>query len=88
VDDEIAKYFTQIYKGPNYRRESVNYIDFNVDGEDGMQIDTNNYDSHHSVSGNVTSYTREEVIEAMKSCNFNKVFGPDCFDANILHSNN
>ena len=53
-----------------------------------MHIDTNNYDSHHSVNGNVTPFTREEVIEAIKSCNFNKGLGPDCFDGNVLHSNN
>ena len=53
-----------------------------------MQIDTNNYDSHHSGDGNVTPFTREEVIEAIKSCNFNKGLGPDCFDGSVLHSNN
>jgi hypothetical protein len=36
LDDEIAKYFTQIYKKPDYRRKLSNEIDFNVDGEEEM----------------------------------------------------
>jgi hypothetical protein len=56
VDDEIAKYFTQIYKRPDYRRQQPSEIDFNVDGEEEMQIDTNNYGAHHSGNGNVTSF--------------------------------
>ena len=35
----------------------------------------------------VTSFTREEVLEAIKSSNFNKGLGPDCFDGNVLSSN-
>ncbi len=27
-----------------------------------------------------------DISEAIKSCNFNKGLGPDCFDGNILHS--
>ena len=88
MDDEIAKYFTQIYKRPDLRRQQPSEIDFNVDGEEEMQIDTNNYGAHHSGHGNVTPFTRDEVIEAIKSCNFNKGLGPDCFDGNVLHSNN
>jgi hypothetical protein len=53
-----------------------------------MQIDTNNYVGHHSGNDNVTPFTREEVIDAIKSCNFNKGLGPDCFDGNVLLSNN
>ena len=88
MDDEIAKYFTQIYERPDYRRQQPNEIDFNVDGEEEMQIDTNNYVGHHSGNDNVTPFTRDEVIEAIKSCNFNKGLGPDCFDGNVLLSNN
>ena len=29
-------------------------------------------------------FTREEVIEACKTSNFNKGLGPDCFDGNLL----
>jgi hypothetical protein len=53
-----------------------------------MQIDTNNYNARHSGNDNVTPFIREEVIEAIKSCNFNKGLGPDCFDGNVLHNNN
>ena len=88
VDDEIAKYFTQIYKRPDYMRQHPNEIDFNVDGEEEMRIDTINYAGHHSGNDNVTPFTRDEVIEAIKSCNFNKGLGPDCFDGNVLLSNN
>jgi hypothetical protein len=35
----------------------------------------------------VTPFTREDVIEAIKSSNFNKGLGPDCFDGNVLSSN-
>jgi hypothetical protein len=27
-----------------------------------------------------------DISEAIKSCNFNKGLGPDCFDGNILQS--
>ena len=45
-----------------------------------MQIDS-------SSSANVPPFTREEVMEAMKSSNFNKGLGPDCFDGNLLKNN-
>ena len=54
-----------------------------------MHIDTGSGSNallNHGVS--VTPFTREDVIEAIKSCNFNKGLGPDCFDGNVLHSNN
>ena len=53
-----------------------------------MKIDTNNVNANHSGNDNVTPFIREEVIEAIKSCNFNKRLGPDCFDGNVLHKNN
>ena len=53
-----------------------------------MRIDTINYAGHHSGNDNVTPFTRDEVIEAIKSCNFNKGLGPDCFDGNMLLCNN
>ena len=42
-----------------------------------MRIDTNS-------SMNVSPFTKEEVIEATKSSNFNKGMGPDCFDGNVM----
>jgi hypothetical protein len=66
----------------------VNEVDFNVDGEEVMHIYTNNYGGSHFCNDNVTPFTKKEVIEAIKGCNFNKGLGPDCFDGNVLHSNN
>ena len=45
-----------------------------------MQIDS-------SSSADIPPFTREEVMEAMKSSNFNKGLGPDCFDGNLLKNN-
>jgi hypothetical protein len=53
-----------------------------------MRIYTNNINANHSGNDNVTPFTREEVIEVIKSCNFNKGLGPDCFDGNERQSNN
>jgi hypothetical protein len=53
-----------------------------------IQIDNKNYNAHHTGNDNVTPFTREEVIEAIKSCNFKKELGPDCFDGNMLQNNN
>jgi ribosomal protein S17E len=36
VDNEIAKYFTHIYKRPDYKRQQPSKINFNVDGEEEM----------------------------------------------------
>jgi hypothetical protein len=53
-----------------------------------MRIDTGSGVNTSLYSGiSVTSFTREEVTEAIKSCNFKKGLGPDCFDGNILGSN-
>jgi hypothetical protein len=53
-----------------------------------MHIDTGSGVNTSPYSGiNVTPFTREEVTEAIKSSNFNKGLGPDCFDGNILGSN-
>ena len=81
VDHNIAKYFTDIYKRPDYRRLAPSQIDFNVEDDAEVQINT--------VSRtNVTPFTMDEVNEAVKSSNFNKGLGPDCFDGNVLRSNN
>jgi hypothetical protein len=53
-----------------------------------MHIDTGsgmNTSPHSGMS--VTPFTREDVIEAIKSSNFNKGLGPDCFDGKVLGSN-
>ena len=81
VDLQIAKYFTDIYKRPDYRRLAPSQINFDVDDDVDMQIDTNSRTS-------VTPFTMEEVNEAVKSSNFNKGLGPDCFDGNLLRNNN
>ena len=53
---------------------------FDVDDDEVMRINTNN-------SNDVSPFTREEVVEAMKSSNFNKGLGPDCFDGNVMKNN-
>ena len=45
-----------------------------------MRINTSN-------SKNVSPFTHEEVLEAVKSSKFNKGLGPDCFDGNVLKNN-
>jgi chromosome segregation protein len=77
VEGEIANYFSGIYKRPDYRRQEFRSVDFNVEDDDNMRIDTNN-------SMSVSPFTKVEVCEASKSSNFNKGMGPDCFDGNIL----
>jgi hypothetical protein len=44
-----------------------------------MQIDT--------WSSSITAFTRKEVVEAVKSFNFKKGMGPDCFFWGVLHRN-
>ena len=77
VEGEIANYFSGIYKRPDYRRQEFRSIDFNVEDDDDMRIDTNS-------SMSVSPFTKEEVCEASKSSNFKKGMGPDCFDGNML----
>ena len=79
VEGEIANYFSGIYKRPDYRRHEFRSIDFNVEDDDDMRIDTNS-------SMSVSPFTKEEVYEASKSSNFDKGMGPDCFDGNILRN--
>jgi hypothetical protein len=45
-----------------------------------MRVDT-------SSANKVSPFTREEVVDAMRSSNFNKGLGPDCFDGNVLRNN-
>jgi hypothetical protein len=75
-----AQYFTDIYKRPDYRRRHYRSDNFNTEDDEVMRIDTIN-------SNNVSPFTREEVIEAMRSSNFNKGLGPDCFDGNVMKNN-
>ena len=42
-------------------------------------------EQERSING---TYCTEEVKEAIKSSNFNKGLGPDCFDGNLLRNNN
>ena len=75
VERFIAQYFTEIYKRPPHMRIPANHVDFDVEDEE-MQINTGNE--------SVSLFSREEVKEAIKSSNFNKGLGPDCFDGNML----
>ena len=59
VEGEIANYFSGIYKRPDYRRQEFRSVDFNVEDDDDMRIDTNS-------SMSVPSFTKEEVYEASK----------------------
>ena len=34
VDGEIAKYFSEIYKRPDYRRQEFRSVDFNIEDDD------------------------------------------------------
>ena len=77
VDMTMAKYFTDIYKRPDYRREQFRCEDFNVDDGEQMVIDTSSRVS-------VSQFTKEEIAAAAKCSNFNKGLGPDCFDGTIL----
>jgi hypothetical protein len=52
-----------------------------------MQIDTSSGVNASDSGDNVTAFTKEEVIEATKSSNFNKGLGPDCFDGNLMRNN-
>jgi hypothetical protein len=78
VEREVEKYFTEIYKRPSHMVAPASYVNFGVEDEE-MQIDTG--------SSSVAAFTREKVVEAVKSCNFKKGMGPDCFDGGVLHSN-
>ena len=56
----------------------ASHVDFDVEDVE-MQIDTG--------SSSVAAFTWEEVVEAVKSCNFKNGMVPDCFDEGVLHSN-
>ena len=80
VDNVIAQYFSDIYKRPDYRRRHYRSDNFDVNDDEVIRINTNN-------SNDVSPFTREEVIEAMRNSNFNKGLGPDCFDGNVMKNN-
>ena len=80
VDNVIAQYFNDIYKRPDYRRRHFRSDNFDVDDDEVMRINTSN-------SNNVSPFTQEEVLLAVKSSNYNKGLGPDCFDGNVMKKN-
>jgi hypothetical protein len=80
VDNVIAQYFNDIYKRPDYRRRHFRSDNFDVDDDEVMRINTSN-------SNNVSPFTEEEVLLAVKSSNYNKGLGPDCFDGNVMKNN-
>ena len=80
VENVIAQYFNDIYKRPDYRRRHFRSDNFNVDDDEVMRINTSN-------SNDVSPFTQEEVLLAVKSSNYNKGLGPDCFDGNVLKNN-
>ena len=80
VENVIAQYFNDIYKRPDYRRRHFRSDNFNVDDDEVMRINTSN-------SNNVSPFTQEEVLLAIKSSNYNKGLGPDCFDGNVIKNN-
>ena len=80
VENVIAQYFNDIYKRPDYRRRHFRSDNFNVDDDEVMRINTSN-------SNNVSPFTQEEVLLAVKSSNYNKGLGPDCFDGNVMKNN-
>jgi len=80
VDNVIAQYFNDIYKRPDYRRRHFRSDNFNVDDDEVMRINTSN-------SNDVSPFTQEEVLLAVKSSNYNKGLGPDCFDGNVIKNN-
>ena len=80
VENVIAQYFNEIYKRPDYRRRHFRSDNFDVDDDEVMRINTSN-------SNNVSPFTQEEVLLAVKSSNYNKGLGPDCFDGNVLKNN-
>ena len=77
VDNVIAQYFNDIYKRPDYRRRHFRSDNFDVDDDEVMRINTSN-------SNDVSPFTQEEVLLAVKSSNYNKGLGPDCFDGNVM----
>ena len=54
VDYVISQYFAEIYERPDYRRQQPSDIDFNVDDDEEMRIDTNS-------NASVSPITIEEV---------------------------
>ena len=80
VDNVIAQYFNDIYKRPDYRRRHFRSDNFDVDDDEVMRINTSN-------SNDVSPFTQEEVLLAVKSSNYNKGLGPDCFDGNVMKNN-
>ena len=53
----------------------------------GYHFNGSTVSANHSNQVNVTPFTREQVVDAIKSSNFNKGLDPDCFDGNVLNIN-
>jgi hypothetical protein len=54
-----------------------------------MHIDTGSGMNTSPFSGiNITLFTKKDVIETIKSSNFNKGLDPNCFYGNVSGSNN
>ena len=80
VDNVIAQYFNDIYKRPDYRRRHFRSDNFDVNDDEVMRINT-------SYSNDVPPFAQEEVLLAVRSSNFNKGLGPDCFNGNVMRNN-
>ena len=80
VENVIAQYFNDIYKRPDYRRRHFRSDNFDVDDDEVIRINTSN-------SNIVSPFTKEEVLLAVRSSNYNKGLGPDCFDGNVMKNN-
>ena len=80
VENVIAQYFNDFHKRPDYRRRHFRSDNFDVDDDEVMRINTSN-------SNDVSPFTQEEVLLAVKSSNYNKGLGPDCFDGNVMKNN-
>ena len=79
VEEAIANYFKTIYK----RQEHL--VNINEEDEE-MKEDTSSPEIMN-IDTSSEKFRLADISEAIKSCNFNKGLGPDCFDGNILKIN-
>ena len=73
--DQVEKHIAQYFEGV-YRDES------RADGPDGRLAPREELLS--AARDTQGLFSREDVVEAIKACNFNKGLGPDGFDGSIL----
>ena len=77
VEEAIANYFKDIYKKPDFiQNDEFEDEEMRNGEEEGMVVDSSSDFFKLSV-----------ITEAIKSSNFNKGLGPDCFNGNILQLN-